>query len=185
MPKFTNSQASTLAAQIRSQLGVRIKAATDGSLASQSLLAGLISVESAKNADGSINETSTRFEKGVYLKLLSVRDGVRTSYNNIHRNQLTGMSDAAIKNLATSYSLTQIMGYHLFTLKCTIAELRDPERHLYYACDLLEITSKVFLKQNRFEPVFRIWNSGSPEGKTYDPSYVFNALAVKSAYREI
>lgn len=67
----------------------------------------------------------------------------------------------------------------------TIADLRDPEQHLDYAVQLLEMNAGQYIKQGDWDSVMRIWNTGRPNGKTHDPDYVFNAGSVMDAYEEL
>ena len=192
MSGYTTRQAAKIAEQIRERFGSLVSKACENSVVPTFLLAGLIGVEAGKDRAGNLKPEATRFEKGVYEDLLSLRDNgfcyvggkKRTTYSGIKRSQIQTASDADLRALATSYGLTQIMGWHVINnLKCTIADLRDPEKHLGYAVKLLEIVGGEYLRQKDFASVLRIWNTGSPAGKTYHASYVSNALAVAGAYR--
>lgn len=183
----TNSQATHLAKQIQAKLGALIAAVCLNTIVHQSFLAGLISVENAK-----LDASASRFEAHVFKRLKAVRNSLifwRRSYNGITQAQLAGMSDDALKNLATSWGYTQIMGYHIINnlrkadgSAPTIAELRDHHLHLSFAVQLLEKVAMRYMAAGNWPAVLRIWNSGSPNGKTHDPNYVDNALAVRRAY---
>ena len=93
---------------------------------------------------------------------------------------------AGLKPGASSYGLTQIMGWHVINdLNCTIDDLRDLEKHLHFAVKLLGIVSGNNLQRKEYDDVLRIWNTGNENGKTYHESYVPNALSVMRAYQEI
>ncbi len=186
----TLSENLQLAKQIKAKLGLQIDIACDKShLVVPEFLAGLISVENSR-----VSSLATRFEPGVYSQLRNLRDfGViwhkglpRRNYNGITRAQLKGMSDDALRNLATSYSYTQIMGWHVMTAPLasySISELRSSERHLRFAVMLLEHDCGQFLKTKDYPAVLRIWNTGKPKGETHDPFYVANAVSVAQQYR--
>lgn len=184
----TPTQAKKIAAQIMDQLGQRISYASNAHymdtafLVPESFLAGLIGVEAGRDRNGKIVETSTRYEPHVYRKLRDVKDGRLNSYSNIRRAQIQDAGEAALKALATSYGVTQIMGWWALHLDTTVAEIRDPETHLGYAIKLLEKNAGKYIKTGNYAAALRIWNTGKPNGKTHDPSYVANALAVKTAY---
>jgi hypothetical protein len=46
-------------------------------------------------------------------------------------------------------------------------------------------TAGGYLRRGDFGSVLRIWNSGSPTGKTHDPNYVSNASSVAAEYRKL
>jgi len=137
---------------------------------------------------------SKRFEKGVYADLVSLRDRgycfvggkKRKTYSGVRRSQIKDASNAALRNLSTSWTLCQIMGWHcLNNLDCTLAELRKPENQLKFAAKLLMIVAGDYIRRKDYDAVFRIWNTGRANGKTYHASYVPNALAVKAAYNAL
>lgn len=186
MSKYTDAQAKRKAQMVVDQCGGKIKAAVAGTGVDPSFLAGKIGVEAGVKG-GKIVETATRFESGVYQDLKDLRDkgycfvnGKKvTNYSGVKRSQIKDASDAALRALATSYGLSQIMGWHMINnLKGAIADLRDPSKHLRYTILLMMIVAGVFLRKKDYESCLRIWNTGKPKGKTYDPNYVHNALLV-------
>lgn len=179
--RYSKGQIEALANAINRQFGERLNHFEEPM---RSFLAGLISVEAGKSG-GRFNESAKRFEPHVFEALRAVRDGKKRSYNGLTRNDLSGMTDEALRNLATSWGATQIMGWHVLkNLKTTIAELRDPNKHLAYAARLLEANANVpgYMQRGDFASVYRIWNTGSPKGRTHDPDYVTNANAVREFY---
>ncbi|HUF02811.1 MAG TPA: hypothetical protein VMM38_01405 [Aridibacter sp.] len=183
---YTDQQAARLAKQIFERFGRRIAAACGDTVVEESFLAGFIGVEAGKDRAGNIVEDATRFEPHVYAKLRALRDGLRSSYQRIKREQIQDASDAALRNLARSWGITQIMGWHMVNnLKATVADLRDPEKHLHFTVQLLRIVGGQFLVRRDYGSVLRIWNTGSANGKTYHADYVTNALKVKRHYEHI
>lgn len=185
--KFSNQQAEKLARQILERFYYRIRSACSGSSVNADFMAAFCAIEAGKDKKtGRISETATRFEPGVFAKLKAVRDGVRRSWSKITTADLRGATDAALEALATSYGLTQIMGWHaIHSLKCLVGDIKNPQKHLSLAVQLLELVASEYLENNRFENVLRIWNTGKPNGKTHDPDYVYNALLVMEKITEL
>lgn len=164
---------SAFTKKLRAQWGAKLEEACAGSLVPVSFLAGLISRENAM-----LDYDATRFEPHVFRRLKDVRDGKRKLYNGISRDDIADATDDALRALSHSYGLTQIMGWSMVKmLDGTIADLRDPDKHLTYAVKRLEIVAGAYLKRKEWEKVLRIWNTGIPNGKTYHDSYVPGALA--------
>lgn len=202
MANLSERQALAIAKQLHTRFGDRITTACAGSIVDPAFLAGIIANEAGRDRRGWISETATRFEPAVFADLKSLRDNgycfvagrKRVTYSGIAQKDILGATDDALRALATSYGLTQIMGYHgLSSLGCSVADLRDPAKHLGYAVRLLEIVAKPYLTKARatrsatvrdaeLEKVCRIWNTGRPNGKTYHDSYVPTARAVRLAY---
>lgn len=181
--------AKALAVKIKARLGAQLTRACEGTLVLDSFLAALISVE-----DSQLNADAYRFERAVYDKLKKLRNPLifwRREWNGITQADLQFCSDDALVNLATSWGYTQIMGWWTIPLSrvspapVTVGDLRDPETHLKLAVRLLHLVALRQLKTYTWGDVLRIWNSGSPQGKTYDPDYVPHALAVMQEYRRL
>lgn len=171
-----------------------INIACSNSVVAESFLAGFIGVEAGIDRNGVIRPEAKRFEKGVYEDLISLRDNGfciiagkrRDNYSGVRRQQIADATDEAIRALATSYGMSQIMGWHVINnLKCTISDLRDPQKHLFYTIRLLLIVSGDYLRRGDLESVLRIWNTGSANGNTYHAAYVASALKVKRAYEQV
>lgn len=191
---FSEKQARAKAEQIFTRFGELIHDACAGEGVEESFLAGFTGVEAGIDSKGKIKPEATRFEPGVYKDLISLREkgycfvgGKKlNNYSGVRREQIKDASDAAIRALATSYSFSQIMGWHCINnLKCTIAELRDPNKHFGYTVKLLKIVGGNYMKHGDLEAVLHIWNTGSANGKTYHEDYVENALKVKKHYEAI
>jgi hypothetical protein len=86
---------------------------------------------------------------------------------------LSALEDAAIRRLATSWGLTQIMGYHMLGRPEPVEKLCDPAFHYRLAVRMIEDFAARFHldPKSDFEALFRCWNTGRPDGKTFDPSY--------------
>ncbi len=103
-----------------------------------------------------------------------------------NRQAIAALEDDSLRQLATSWGYTQIMGYHVVGMNATIRDLIDPGFHYHLAVELLTGFARQYQldPQRDFEQLFRCWNSGSPAGKTYDPDYVANGLRRMQIYRE-
>jgi len=96
-------------------------------------------------------------------------------------------TDDALRDLASSWGLTQIMGYHLAGRAGTVRDLVEPRFHLRLALELLaEFAERYQLDARReFAEMFRCWNTGQPYGQTFDPAYVPKGLRRMEIYRAI
>jgi hypothetical protein len=155
-------------------------------------LAALIANESGGRND------AKRFEPRVLVEIWEVLLGRKASFGSIGRADLvayvSGFPATAINPpaalpadafqradaLASSWGLTQIMGYHILDGQTfrSLDDLKIPERHLFQTLRILgEFAAefKLDLTQD-FEKLFRCWNTGKPDGKTFDPMYASNGL---------
>ncbi len=97
------------------------------------------------------------------------------------------LEEEALRELATSWGYTQIMGYHMVGRQGTVRDLLEPRFHYGLAVRLLsEFAQEYQLDLMReFEEMFRCWNTGGPYGKTSDPAYVEKGLERLQLYREL
>jgi len=92
--------------------------------------------------------------------------------------------------LATSWGLTQIMGWHLIEMagyagfRWTVGDLADAGKNLLCAVALFTYFGEHYQLDpvREFEQLLRCWNTGTPDGATFDPMYVQNGLARMAAY---
>lgn len=184
---MTEAQAKKLAKQIFDRFDKRIYEATLHTNIPPAFVAGLLGNEAGKDRSGQIDEAATRFEPAVYAKLKAVHDGSRKEYGDITRKDIADASDAALRALATSYGCSQIMGYHVIhALHCTIADLRNPDKHFFYTVKLLQLNGfPANATESRMNREMRQWNTGKETGTTYHENYVPNAELVRAAYREL
>ena len=115
---------------------------------------------------------------GVYLN---------SSFTEEHATWLASSTDAALRDLATSWGFTQIMGYHLVRREGTVRDLLDARFHFRLALELLaEFAARYELDLAReFDEMFRCWNTGQPYGETFDPDYVAKGRRRMEVYRVI
>jgi hypothetical protein len=181
----------TLMAEIRTRYAAVIQAACDSSDIPPAFLAALIANESGGYA------TATRFEPSVLLALWEVLLGRKAAFGEIGATEIYGflMADPPIftfslilkrlDSLATSYGLTQIMGYNVLGQRDPV-QLAVPSFNLTTAIRMLHGFMKEFgliaHTPVLCEQLFRCWNTGRPDGKTADPDYVANGQARIAAY---
>jgi hypothetical protein len=129
-----------------------------------------------------------RFEQSVYEKLKEVQNGTLNHFETIRKKHLIGCSDAALKNLATSWGPFQIMGYKCIKLGVLVEDLSGNES-VKWGIKWINNEYGNLLRSGKYEEAFRLHNTGSIIGNTYDPEYVTNGLnhieyfeAIKSDY---
>ena len=104
-----------------------------------------------------------------------------------HQEQIESLPDEALRQLATSWGYTQIMGYHMVGRAGTVRDLVEPRFHFRLAVQLLsEFAADYHLDLgHEFSEMFCCWNTGRPYGKTFDPNYVENGLRRMRTYRQL
>ena len=154
----------------------------------------------------------THTEKHVFVNLCLVAAGFKQSYGAVdveglvqdaaemgqrtpefHEQMMVPHTDT-LRNLpifrlvayASSWSFTQVMGYHAAVWdRVIIEDIRNSETHFQCAQRLMrQFTSQYRLNPKAdFEQLGRCWNTGTPDGKTYDPEYVPNLLRRAQVWR--
>lgn len=104
-----------------------------------------------------------------------------------HGRELAASRDEALRELATSWGFTQIMGYHLVGRSGTVRDLLEPRFHFRLALELLALFAERYQLDlaREFAEMFRCWNTGQPYGQTFDPDYVAQGLRRLEIYRSI
>lgn len=195
----------TLMQAIRGRWKPAIDAAVSGTAIPGKFLAALVANETGGNPDGK------RFEPGVLAHLWAVVLGRQPGYGSIPRedlvNYIAGLTATPVTaplslppnvfqrldELATSWGLTQIMGYHMLEWLGipgwyrTIDNLRVPESNLRCATLLLTQFANSFTLDlgADFGELLHCWNAGSPTGETFDPAYVPNGLHRMDLYESL
>lgn len=136
----------------------------------QAYLKSLIILECSGN-----KPAGKRFEPNVYKKLKEVQAGISRKFEFVSRNQIINCSDAALRNLATSWGPFQIMGYKCVKMGIIIKDLRGDDA-VKWGVKWINNEYGYLLRQNEYEKAFRVHNTGSPSGRTYDENYVQNGL---------
>ncbi len=155
----------------------KITEATRGTEIPAEFLASLISLESYPPG----NFLSERFEPKIYERLLNLKK-YGQPFSNIQREKIIHLSDFELKQLATSYGLTQIMGYHCLELGCSIEDLKG-EDHLLWSIAFIRKHYLKCILQKQWDICFRIHNTGNPSGKTHNKGYVQKGIKRMEYYK--
>jgi hypothetical protein len=139
---------------------------------------------------GSINVTNLNREVG---QLLPANDAalharyMTRGFADVHSRDIQKATDDALRQLATSWGYTQIMGYHMVGRPGGVRQLLQPRFHFRTAIWLLSEFAVDFQLDpaNDFTEMFCCWNTGHPHGRTYDPGYVDKGLARMEIYRQL
>ena len=88
---------------------------------------------------------------------------------------------------STSWGWTQLMGYHALEWGIAVSDLWSPAMHYPLAARLMAGFVKQYQldPKTEFEQMARCWNTGRPDGATYDPKYVQNLLARMEEWEKI
>lgn len=202
---MTDSADLVLMQDIRSRWQAALAAAVSGTAIPEAFAAGLVANESGGNPD------AKRFEPGVLAHLWEVLLGRKGHYGAVSppdlKNYVAGMPSTPVTSpvlipanafqrldeLATSWGLTQIMGYHILEWSSipgwyrAVDDLRVPESNLRCTALLLTQFANVFeldLSKD-FSALLHCWNAGSPNAATFDPAYVPNALRRMDLYSSL
>jgi hypothetical protein len=168
--------------------------ATSSSVPSPGIPAAFVAALIANESGGDPN--AKRFEKGVLASLWEVLLGRKAAFGSIATKDLIQFvanlsnippvtpqslpSDAfqRLDSLATSWGLTQIMGYEAIAFRSTVAALQAPDTELVITLKMLaQFASRFGLDVTKdFSQLFDCWNSGRPHAPTADPQYIPNGL---------
>jgi hypothetical protein len=118
----------------------------------------------------------SRFEPRVFEALERVVAGMAPRYGSITPALLQPFDAAGLHALASSWGLTQVMGYNALAHGHTVAQLNDPMTHYPIAASVLaEFVAADGLDPScDFAEMFDCWNTGRPRDP--DPVYVANGL---------
>ena len=178
---------------IRDTLGAQIRAAVAGTPIPESFVAALVANESGGNL------AATRYEAAELGRFALVLAGKRESYQGIVKATLSAalrgvytleQGAQILVNYCTSWGPTQIMGWQALKGGYPLSELSLPTKHFPHAVELLVSFSKEFTLisdgvQTSWANFFRCWNTGRPDGKTFDPNYATNGLYRMQIYQQL
>jgi hypothetical protein len=187
---------------IKAKWGAMITAACSMSSVPAAFLAGLIANESGGNP------LAKRFESHVLLALWEVLLGRKTSYGSIGRAGLVQFVSGAslpvytapatlpadtyqrFDSLATSWGLTQIMGYEVLDSQLNsgpIDNLKTPPADLVVTLRMMTQTAaRIGVDVTKdFSEMFDFWNTGRPHAPTADPQYIPNGLERMKIYAQL
>jgi hypothetical protein len=112
---------------------------------------------------------------------------LNTEFAHTYGEALSSLTDQLLADLAKSWGLTQIMGYHMVSRQGTCYDLLLPEKNLRVAVELLSkfIEDNALDVRAELDCLFRCWNTGGPYGVTFDAEYVANGLRRMEICREM
>ncbi len=103
--------------------------------------------------------------------------------------RLVSLPLEGILKFASSWSFTQLMGYHaMFWSGVTLGDIQKPETHYRCAAKLMaSFCGRFGLDPKKdFEEMARCWNTGQPHGvATFDPNYVTNLCARMNLWEQM
>lgn len=155
---------------IYAQYHSEIERATTGTPIPPAYMAAIISLESHPPG----NRHSERFEPWVYDRLKELKETGR-AFGTVPRFRVQTISDSEVRQLATSYGLTQIMGYHCLDLGCSPDDLQS-DFHLQWAVVYMMRHYGDRAKNKDWGSCFRIHNTGHAKGTTGRRDYVERGL---------
>jgi hypothetical protein len=126
-----------------------------------------------------------KIEETLHPKSATFHGPFLNALGEAHARDLAARQDETLRELATSWGYTQIMGYHLVGRPGTVLDLLEPRFHFRLALELLaDFAERYQLDVRReFAEMFRCWNTGQPYGATFDPAYVEKGLRRMEIYR--
>lgn len=118
----------------------------------------------------------SRFEPHVYKKLLHVKKTKGSNYEKVRHGQISMLSNAALRNLASSWGPFQLMGVRSINLNCSVAELRG-KNAVEKAVQWIDLEYGSLIRSGRFKDAFHKHNTGRmyPKigpPKTFNQKYV-------------
>jgi hypothetical protein len=188
-----------LMSRIRKTYGAAIEEATAAGSLPPEFLAALIANESGGDP------TAARHEPVVLTSLLGVTLGEKAKYGSIgpvdilaflvplnsqvSRDPVSIVKTALLRldSLATSWGLTQIMGYEAIPFGIQISDLESPATCLRITVRMLEDFAKSWnLSLSKdFDSLLGCWNTGRPHAQTADLKYIPNGLARMQIYKSL
>jgi hypothetical protein len=200
---MTSEPDIALMTRIRTEWGATIAQACAASSVPPALLAALVANETGGDPH------AKRFERGVLASLWEVLQGRKEAYGSLGRVELLAfivnasasagpVSGAGfpsqlasalqrLDGLATSWGLTQIMGYEAIVFGVSFADLQNP---LFGLRTSLRMLSQ-FAEHNdldvtrNFSELLDCWNTGRPHSVRVDHQYLADGLARMKIYQEL
>ena len=141
-------------------------------------------------AYGSINVTELDEEAA---RLLPANDAtlharyLSRAFAANHAAEIHAAREETLRQLATSWGYTQIMGYHMIGQPWDVRHLLDPQFHFRMAIRLLSEFAVDYQinPAAEFAEMFCCWNTGRPYGRTFDPHYVEKGLRRMQIYGQL
>jgi hypothetical protein len=190
----TNPAELELMRQISKTMGDAIVSAFKGSSIPPAFVAALVANESGGYA------AASRFEAGAFADLALTFAGFKPAFGSIATQELetimAGFGPAQVimklRNFATSWGPTQIMGYQSITRHYPLSELTQISTHFKHTAELLaeflgesKLPIVTAMPREMLAVLFRCWNTGRPDGLTTDPDYLSKGFSRMMIYENL
>lgn len=171
--------------EIYKNIGQQIKTIILNSFIPPELLFALCCNESGKWLAQN-DPVPVRAEPHVLNALKLVKKGEKQNYKGLTQDDLVECSPDKLFELSCSYGVTQIMGWWTFKyIPFTILDIQNnSDKALQATIHILSMlqdkqpqgneSALQYINSMDYESVFKIWNTGRHDGKTYDEDYVKN-----------
>jgi hypothetical protein len=188
----------SLMQRIHDQAGAAVAEAVQTSSLPAAFLAAVIANES-----GGVPAASC-FEPAVFTRLCELCIGQRATFEVAGMRRALTAADVLqyvtppgedifllglkrLRDLCTSFGWTQIMAWHALEFGWPVTRITDRATHLACTVDLFAWFAERYQLDLRLEfgELLRCWNTGRPDGQTYDPAYVPNALRRMGIYSDL
>lgn len=130
-----------------------------------------------------------RFEPHVYRKLDAVARSKQPRLETVTPEDLRGLTDGELKQLASSWGPFQIMGYKSFEIDVDVEDLQG-RRSVITGAKWIDKNYGKQLRNNQLKDAFHIHNTGKPyplvgPPKTYHKDYVPKGLRYAEEFRAL
>ncbi len=130
----------------------------------------------------------SRFEPKVYERLREVKAGKKPAYGNLKQAQLKELADEQLQDMATSWGVFQLMGYHAYSIGIAPRDLQGADA-LRLSIIWIDKAYGKYIRKNDFANALHIHNAGKPipatgNYETYDSNYIPRGLEFIRLFQE-
>lgn len=130
----------------------------------------------------------SRYESKVFDRLREVQTGKKPAYGNLKASQLKSLTEEQVRDMATSWGVFQLMGYHAYDIGIAPKDLQGSDG-LRQSILWIERSYGQYLRKNDFANALHIHNTGKPvpitgEYETYAPNYIPRGLEYIKLFQE-
>jgi hypothetical protein len=122
----------------------------------------------------------SRFEPKVFERLNEVKMNKKPNYSNLKHPQLKNLTEEQLRDMATSWGVFQIMGYHAYSIGIAPRDLQGSDG-LRQSIVWIDKSYGQYLRKRDFANALHLHNVGKPipitgEYETYSPNYIPRGL---------
>jgi hypothetical protein len=130
----------------------------------------------------------SRYEPKVHERLREVKAGKKPRYGNLKHLQLRELSDETLQEMATSWGVFQLMGYHAYDIGIAPRDLQGADA-LRQAIIWIDKAYGTYLRKGDFANALHIHNVGKPipaigSYETHDAQYIPRGLNFIRIFQE-